>query len=78
MDYKQTNKPKKEEWVTDYKIQLTAYIMAHNEVYDTDIKEGHVFMCSRDLQYQQFDLWPDEFAYWQEQWLKKIEEYYTT
>ena len=75
-DYKQTNKPKKEDWVEDYKIQLTAYIMAHNEVYGTDIKEGHVFMCSRDLQYQQFDLWSDEFYYWQEQWLKKVEEYY--
>lgn len=78
MDYKQTNKPKKEEWIDDYKIQLTAYIMAHNEVYGTEIKEGHVFMCSRDLQYQQFDLWPSEFDYWQEEWLKKIEEYYTT
>jgi genome maintenance exonuclease 1 len=77
MDYKQTNKPKKEEWIDDYKIQLTAYIMAHNEVYGTDIQEGHVFMCSRDLQYQQFDLWPDEFHHWQEQWLSKIEEYYT-
>lgn len=75
-DYKQTNKPKKEEWVEDYKIQLTAYIMAHNEVYKTDIREGHVFMCSRDFQYQQFDLWPDEFEHWQDQWLKKIEDYY--
>ena len=55
-DFKQTNKPKKEEWVEDYKIQLVAYIMAHNAVYGSDIKEGHVFMCSRDLQYQQFDL----------------------
>ncbi|NBO27820.1 MAG: hypothetical protein EBV10_01055 [Synechococcaceae bacterium WB6_1A_059] len=78
IDYKQTNKPKKEEWTADYKIQLIAYIMAHNEVYGTDIREGHVFMCSRDLQYQQFDLWPDEFDLWQEEWLKKVEEYYTT
>jgi genome maintenance exonuclease 1 len=77
MDYKQTNKPKKEEWISDYKIQLVAYILAHNEVYGTDIREGHVFMCSRDLQYQQFDLWPDEFHIWQEEWLKKVEEYYT-
>jgi hypothetical protein len=76
-DYKQTNKPKKEEWVDDYKIQLTAYIMAHNEVYKTEIREGHVFMCSRDLQYQQFDLWPDEFTYWENQWLDKVQEYYT-
>jgi len=78
MDYKQTNKPKKEEWIDDYKIQLVAYIMAHNAVYGTEIKEGHVFMCSRDLQYQQFDLWPAEFEHWQEQWLMKIEEYYAS
>ena len=77
MDYKQTNKPKKEEWIDDYKIQLVAYIMAHNEVYGTDIREGHVFMCSRDLFYQQFDLWPTEFDHWQEQWLKKVEEFYS-
>jgi genome maintenance exonuclease 1 len=77
-DYKQTNKPKKEEWIDDYKIQLVAYILAHNEVYGTNIREGHVFMCSRDLQYQQFDLWPNEFDHWQEEWLKKVEEYYTT
>ncbi len=77
-DYKQTNKPKKEEWIDDYKLQLVAYIMAHNEVYGTDIREGHVFMCSRDLQYQQFDLWPSDFNKYQDLWLKKVEEYYTT
>jgi hypothetical protein len=75
-DYKQTNKPKKEEWIEDYKLQLVAYIMAHNEVYKTDIKEGHVFMCSRDLQYQQFDLWPDEYNKYQDMWLEKIRDYY--
>lgn len=75
-DFKQTNKPKKEEWIEDYKIQLVAYILAHNEVYGTNIKEGHVFMCSRDLQYQQFDLWPKDFNEYQDKWLAKIEEYY--
>jgi hypothetical protein len=75
-DYKQTNKPKKEEWVEDYKIQLVAYILAHNEVYKTDIREGHVFMCSRDFQYQQFDLWPTDFNKYQDMWLSKVEEYY--
>jgi ATP-dependent exoDNAse (exonuclease V) beta subunit len=77
-DYKQTNKPKKAEWVEDYYLQLMAYIMAHNEVYGTDIKEGHIFMCSRDLQYQQFDLWPEDFNKYQDLWLSKVEEYYTT
>ena len=76
MDFKQTNKPKKEEWVEDYYLQLTAYALAHNELYGTDIKEGHVFMCSRDLQYQQFDLLPDDFAIWESKWWDRVYEYY--
>jgi genome maintenance exonuclease 1 len=78
MDYKQSNKVKKEEYVDDYRIQLVAYIMAHNQVYGTDIREGHIFMCTRDLQYQQFDLWPKDFNEYQDKWLNKVEEYYTT
>jgi genome maintenance exonuclease 1 len=75
-DHKQTNKMKKEEWVDDYYMQLCAYILAHNEVYGTDIRRGVVFMCSRDLQYQQFDLLPENFNKWQDRWLSKVEEYY--
>jgi hypothetical protein len=77
-DYKQTNKPKKAEWVEDYMLQLMAYILAHNEVYKTDIREGHVFMCSRNCEYQQFDLLPQDFNKYQDMWLNKVEEYYTT
>jgi len=76
MDFKQTNKPKRKEWVDDYYLQMAAYATAHNKVYGTDIREGHIFMCSRDLQYQQFDLWPDEFDYWADQWLDRVAEYY--
>ncbi len=78
MDYKQTNKPKKSEWIEDYRLQLVAYIMAHNEVYGTNIRRGIVFMCSRDLQYQQFELKPDDFNQYQDMWLDKVEEYYNT
>jgi len=75
-DHKQTNKPKKEEWVEDYYLQLAAYATAHNEVYGTDIKRGVIFMCSRDLQYQQFDLLPKDFNKYQDLWFKKVEEFY--
>jgi len=75
-DHKQTNKPKKAEWVEDYYIQLVAYILAHNEVYKTDIRRGVIFMCSRDLQYQQFDLTKDTFNKYEDMWLRKVEEYY--
>ena len=76
MDFKQTNKPKKKEWVDDYYLQLAAYALAHNKVYGTDIKEGHIFMCSRDLTYQQFDLTPDKFDYWSDKWFDRVAEYY--
>lgn len=75
-DHKQTNKPKKAEWVGDYYLQLTAYILAHNEVYKTNIRKGVIFMCSRDLQYQQFTLESKDFNKYQDLWLSKVEEYY--
>lgn len=75
-DFKQSNKIKKEEWVEDYKLQLVAYIMAHNEVYKTTINEGHIFMCTRDLQYQQFDLWPDEYEKYEKLWINRVADYY--
>ena len=76
MDFKQTNKPKKEEWVVDYFLQLVAYAEAHNEIYGTEIREGHVFMCSRAGEYQQFDVWPDEYDEWRNEWYNRVYQYY--
>ena len=76
MDFKQTNKPKKLEWVQDYFLQLTAYAIAHNEIYGTNINEGHIFMCSRAGEYQQFDLWPHEFDEWKDEWWNRVYAYY--
>lgn len=76
MDFKQTNRPKKEEWVVDYFLQLVAYAEAHNEVYGTNIREGHVFMCSRAGEYQQFDVWPDEYEEWRQEWYNRVYKYY--
>jgi len=76
IDFKQTNKPKKKDWVEDYYLQLVAYAEAHNEVYGTKIREGHIFMCSRDLNYQQFDLEPSHYEYWLNKWLARVEQFY--
>src|SRR5210317_16568 len=76
MDFKQTNKPKKLEWVVDYFLQLTAYAEAHNEIYGTNIREGHIFMCSRAGEYQQFDIWPDEYDEWRNEWYERVYQFY--
>ena len=36
IDFKQTNKPKKREWIEDYCLQLVAYAMAHNILFNTN------------------------------------------
>jgi len=77
MDHKQTNRPKKREWIDDYFIQMTAYADAHNELYGTSIKKGVIFMCSKDYEYQEFIVEGKEFDKYHQLWLKKLEEYYT-
>jgi len=89
LDYKQTNKPKKIEWIDDYFIQLVAYALAHNEVYGTKIRKGVVLMCVKppvDLntmeplerpQYQEFILEPKDFDHWEQVWWRRLEQYYT-
>jgi hypothetical protein len=76
MDFKQTNKPKKREWIEDYFLQGAAYSMAHNELYGTDIKSIAIFMCSRDCNWQLFEVSGDEFQHWSDRWAKRVEEFY--
>lgn len=76
MDFKQTNKPKKEEWIEDYYLQLAAYANAHNEVYGTDIRQGVVMMCSGDLEPQTFILTGDKFDEYTDKWWSRVERYY--
>jgi genome maintenance exonuclease 1 len=76
IDFKQTNKPKKLEWITDYFLQLVAYAEAHNKVYHSEIREAHVFMCSRDFTYQQFDITPMQYNKYADMWWDRVEQYY--
>ena len=76
IDFKQTNKPKKREWITDYFCQLGAYCMAHNYVYGTKIQSGVILMCSKDLLFQKFEVSGSEFVRHQHDFLRKIDQYY--
>ncbi len=77
MDHKQTNKPKKREWIDDYFIQLCAYAVAHNEVHNTKIRKGVIFMCDPNAVYQEFVLEGEEFDKYQNEWYKRLEQYYS-
>ena len=45
LDFKQTNRPKKREWIEDYFLQLAAYAQAHNHTYGTNIRDGVILMA---------------------------------
>ena len=76
IDFKQTNKPKKREWISDYFCQLGAYCMAHNYVYGTKIQSGVILMCSKDLLFQKFEVSGREFVRHQHDFLRKTDQYY--
>ena len=76
VDFKQTNKPKKREWIEDYCLQLAAYAMAHDYVHKTNITKGVIMMCSKDNYYQEFVIAGEEFKKYKYKWLGKISQYY--
>ena len=76
VDFKQTNKPKKREWVGDYFLQLGAYGMAHDYVYKTTINKAVIMMCSKDNYYQEFVIQGPEFREAKHNFLKRVTEYY--
>jgi genome maintenance exonuclease 1 len=88
MDFKQSNKVKKREYIDDYFIQLAAYAAAHNEMHGTEINTGVILMAVQPKlqddgsystpQYLEFVIQGDEFAYWNNEWLKRVELYYLT
>ena len=76
MDFKQTNKPKRKEWIDDYFIQLAAYAMAHNQIYGTGIQSGTILMCSKDNYFQKFTVSGAEFQKFSWEWLRRVDLYY--
>ena len=75
IDFKQTNKPKKREWVQDYLMQLAAYAHAHNNLFNTEIDQGVVLMCSRDLLFQRFEITGENFTRALDAFMKKLDLY---
>jgi genome maintenance exonuclease 1 len=88
LDFKQTNKPKKREWIEDYFLQLAAYSEAHNELHGTKISKGVILMCVKpDVDqsgiitaspvYQEFILEGSEFEKYRSLWWQRVELFYT-
>ena len=76
VDFKQANRPKREEWIEDYYMQIAAYAMAHDYVYKSQIRQGVIMVCTPDLYYQEFKIQGTELRDWKHKWLKRLDQYY--
>lgn len=76
MDFKTAKKLRKREDIKDYRDQLAAYQLCHNEKYGTDIDTGVIFMVSRDLQCETFIYDAAEMKEGCASFLNRVEQYY--
>ena len=76
VDFKQSNRPKKEEWIEDYKLQIAAYAMAHDYVHESSIEQGVIMVCTPDLYYQEFVVSGAELRRYKHMFLKRLDSYH--
>ena len=76
LDFKQSNKPKKKEYIKDYFLQIGAYSLAHNTVYNSNITQGVVLMCTVDRLFQDFKIEGNELLDYQNKFLERVEKFY--
>ena len=77
LDFKQSNKPKKREWIEDYFLQIAAYGLAHNKVYSTNVSQGVILVCTHPHMclFQEFIISEDDFEKYQNQFLNRVDSY---
>jgi hypothetical protein len=76
IDFKQSNKPKRDEWITDYYLQGAAYAASHDCIYDTNIEQIVVLICTPDLFFQRFIINGQRFRDYKSDWLRRVDQYY--
>ena len=76
VDFKQANRPKEEEWIEDYYLQIAAYAMAHDYVHKSHIRQGIIMVCTPDRYYQEFKMQDAELKRWKHKWLARLDEYH--
>ncbi len=75
IDFKQSNKPKREEWIEDYYYQIAAYALAHKKTFG-DIKQGLICVCTKDLLYQGFLVSEELLSEYEKKWFARVEKFY--
>ena len=76
VDFKQSNKPKREERIEDYFLQIGAYAMAHDQMHGSHIEQGVIMVCTPDLYYQEFKFDGDKMRKYRHKFLERLNQFY--
>ena len=76
VDFKQSNRPKREEWVEDYYLQIAAYAMAHDHMFGSQIQQGVIMVCTPDLYYQEFKCEGEKMRHYRHEFLKRLSQFH--
>ena len=76
IDFKQSNRAKRKEWIDDYYMQIAAYCMAHDYVHKSKIQQGIIMICTPDLYFQEFKFQDVELKQWKHKFLKRLDMYH--
>ena len=76
VDFKQSNRPKKREWIDDYFLQSAAYAMAHDHVHGSKIRQCVIMICTPDLYFQEYRIQDHELRQWKHRFLVRLDMYY--
>ena len=76
IDFKQSNKPKKTDYIQDYFLQLGAYTLAHDVVHGTKMKAGIILLCTKDVLFQEFKIEGAQLEMYQNLFLGRVKKFY--
>lgn len=76
VDFKQSNRPKRREWIEDYFCQLAAYALAHDYLHGTKIDNAVVLMAVRDGSTAEFSTAGREFQQYKDAWLRRVDQFF--
>ena len=76
VDFKQSNKPKKVEYIDSWLLQTAAYSLAHNVVYNSDINACVILVCTVDNLFQEFKIQGTELITYQNLFLGRLKKFH--
>ena len=76
IDFKQSNKPKKIEYIDSWLLQTAAYSLAHNTVYNSHIDACVILVCTVDNLFQEFKIKGPELITYQNLFLGRLKKFH--